>query len=131
MRGDAIAAHESKWYHHGDAVSFMLRFKDVKLFNEYILSLEKGGTGSKKKVKGGSTFVPNIFGLKIKLKGRADNILHLNIDTYGEDRVQFYSFGRFKAGRSINVVPLAEQMQMIRHVKGDAQHMSDKERRCP
>ena len=48
MRGDAIAAHESKWYHHGDAVSFMLRFKDVKLFDEYILSLEKGGTGSKK-----------------------------------------------------------------------------------
>ena len=47
MRGDAIAAHESKWYHHANDVSFMLRFIDVKLFDEYILSLEKGGTGSK------------------------------------------------------------------------------------
>ena len=108
----------------------MLRFRNVELFNEYSASLEKGGTGSKRKVKGGSTFVPNIYGRKIKLKGHADNMLHLNYDTYGEDRVQFYSFGRFKAGRTIDVVPLAEQMQMIRHVKGDARHLSDEERRC-
>ena len=108
----------------------MLQFRNVELFYEYSSYLEKGGTGSKKKVKGGATFVPNIYGDKIKLKGHADNMLHLNYDTYGGDREQFYSFGRFKAGRSIDVVPLADQMQMIQHVKGDARHLSDEEKRC-
>ena len=112
MRGDAIAAHESKWYHHGNAVSFMVRFKDVKLFDEYILSLEKGGTGSKKKVKGGSTFVPNIYGKKIKLKGSDDNMLHLNYEIYGDNRERFYSFGRFKEGSNVAKFKLAKQMLM-------------------
>ena len=77
-RCDAIAVHECKWNYHPEAVGQMLRFRCVGLFNEFSASLEKGGTGSKKKVKGGSTFVPNIYGCKIKLKGRADNMLHFN-----------------------------------------------------
>ena len=83
-RCDAIAVHESKWNYHPEAVRQMLRFRCMEHFNEFSASLEKGGTGSKRKVKGGSTFVPNIYGLKIKLKGRADNMLHFNYDTYGE-----------------------------------------------
>ena len=128
-RGDAIAAHESKWYHHTNAVSYMLRFKDLKLFDEYISSLEKGGTGSKKKAKGGSTFVPNIYG-KMKLRGRQDNVLHFNYEKFGDGKIRFYSFGRFKEGSNIAEFKLADQMQMIKHVKGEARHLSDEERRC-
>ena len=52
-RGDAIAVHESKWNYHPEAVRHMLRFRCVELFydDEYSASFEKGGTGSKKKVK--------------------------------------------------------------------------------
>ena len=94
----------------------MLRFKDLKLFDEYISSLEKGGTGSKTKVKGGSKFVYNIYRHKIKLRGRQDNRLHLNYETYGDNRDRFYSFGRFKEGSNIAEFKLADQMQMIKHV---------------
>ena len=126
QRGDAITNHKSKWHYHPDVISRMLQFRNVELFYEYTSYLEKGGTGSKMKVQGGSTFVNNIYRRKLKLKGE-DNILHLNYETYGGDRVKFYSFGRYEAGS--NVVKLADQMLMIQHVKGVAGQLSDEQKR--
>ena len=106
----------------------ILRFKELVHFTEFSVSLERGGTGRKKKVKGGSTFVANAYGCKINLKGRQDNKLHLNYEIKGKDKVKFYSFGRFKADS--NVVKLADQLSMIQHVKGVARYLSDKEMCC-
>ena len=127
-RGDAIADHVSKWHHHPEAMCHMLRFRKMEDFNEFSASLEKGGTGSKKKVKGGSTFVANDYGHSMRLKGRGENILHLNYEPYGDDKVKFYSFGKLKA--ESDVVKLADQMSMIQHIKGEASYLSDKQRRC-
>ena len=65
-------------HHHPKVGSHMLRFRHMELFNEYSASIEKGGTGSKKKVKGSSTFVLDIYGHKTKLNRCEDNRLHLN-----------------------------------------------------
>ena len=62
QRGDAITNHKSKWHYHPDVISRMLQFRNVELFYEYTSYLEKGGTGSKIKVQGGSTFVNSIYG---------------------------------------------------------------------
>ena len=86
QRGDAIAGHKSKWHLHPEAMRHILRFKDVKDFDEFSASLERGGTGRKEKVKGGSTFVANPYGCKINLKGRQDNKLHLNYEIKGKTR---------------------------------------------
>ena len=78
-------------------------------------------------MKGGSTFGSNAYGRKINFEGRDDTILHLNNIKKGQEKVKFYSF-RFKAGS--NVAQLADQILMIQHVKAEAQHLSDKEKRC-
>lgn len=70
----------------------------------------------------------NDYGQSMRLKGRGENKLHLNYEPYGDDKVKFYSFGKLKA--ESNVVKLADQMSMIQHVKGEAQHLSDEQRRC-
>ena len=85
-RVDAIAGHESKWHLHPEAMRHILRFKEVKDFDEFSASLERGGTGRKEKVKGGSMFVVNPYGCKINLKGRQDNKLHLNYEIKGKER---------------------------------------------
>ena len=43
--------HVSKWHHHPEAMRHVLQFKKMEYFNEFSASLEKGGTGSKKKVR--------------------------------------------------------------------------------
>ena len=70
----------------------------------------------------------NDYGHSMRLKGRGENILHLNYEPYGDDKVKFYSFGKIKADS--DVVKLSDQMSMIQHVKGEARYLSDKEMRC-
>ena len=77
-------------------------------------------------MKGGSTFGSNAYGRKINFEGH-DDILHWNNIKKGQEKVKFYSF-RFKAGS--NVAQLADHNLMIQHVKAEAQHLSDKEKRC-